>query len=134
MSAQRLSGSCHCGAVRFTASIDLDLPTYRCNCSICARSRAWFAPVKAANFTLDADPDSISEYRFGAGRIAHCFCRTCGVKTHGRVKGETPADEQVAVMVACLDIAPAVRDGLQRTCLDGLAERWDRQPEFFAHL
>ena len=32
-------GSCHCGAVKFEAELDLMQSSCRCNCSICHRTR-----------------------------------------------------------------------------------------------
>ncbi|MCC6648286.1 MAG: GFA family protein [Polyangiaceae bacterium] len=95
------SGSCHCGAVRFTVNLDLS-GVMQCNCSLCRR-RGWlltFVPADA--FTLDAGADHLTEYRFNKKKIAHLFCRTCGVQSFGR--GDGPDGKpSVAVNVRCLD-------------------------------
>jgi hypothetical protein len=134
MSAAALTGGCHCGAIRFTAVIDLDAPTISCNCSILTKSRARLAPIPKTDFLLESGDDFITEYRFGARGITHCFCRQCGVKRHGRVMGESGEDELIAVSVQCLDLAPGALEAVPRSYHDGRADRPDRQPEITGYL
>ena len=72
---QTYAGKCHCGAVRFEADIDLSQPTYRCNCSICARTRFWPSIVAPDQFRLVAGEEELTEYRFNSMRNSHHFCR-----------------------------------------------------------
>ena len=78
-------GSCHCGAVRFEADVDLAEPTFKCNCSICYKSRAWMASAQSDSFRLLSGQDSLRDYQFGPKRIHHMFCANCGVRpfAHG---------------------------------------------------
>src|SRR5687767_14546640 len=91
MRTETIGGSCHCGAVCYTARLDLGAPTLRCNCSICTKSRTWIAPIPASDFQLASGESMLAEYRFGEHAITHCFCALCGVKTHGRVDGRASA-------------------------------------------
>ena len=52
MSLKHVLGSCHCGAVRYEADVDLSKGTIRCNCSICTKARAWFTFAGGEQFHL----------------------------------------------------------------------------------
>ncbi len=96
------TGSCHCGAIRFEADTDLAQGTFRCNCSICFKSRAWLAPVPAASFRLLAGEAQLRDYQFGGKKIHHPFCTTCGVRPFSQ--GQDPKGNGFyAVRVNCLD-------------------------------
>ncbi len=95
-------GSCHCGAIRYEADIDLDEGTGKCNCTNCLKSRAWGVLLKPAQFRLLTVEDTITTYMRG-GAAGACFCKVCGVKPFGR--GDLPelGGRFVSVAVATLD-------------------------------
>lgn len=96
------NGSCHCAAVRFEADIDLAQGSFKCNCSICFKSRAWLASVPASDFRLLAGEKLLADYQFGQHRIHHRFCTKCGVRPFSQ--GSDPkGDKLYAVRVNCLD-------------------------------
>ena len=96
-----LSGSCHCGAVRFTANGEID-QAIECNCSHCSRKGLllWFIPRES--FGLTAGEDELATYTFNKHVIKHRFCKTCGILPFG--EGVDPKGVRTAaVNVRCLD-------------------------------
>lgn len=127
-------GSCHCGAVRFEADIDLTRSTYRCNCSICRRTRFWPAVVKPDAFRLLAGSTELTQYRFNTGNNHHYFCRHCGVRAFG-IGNDTPMGKVYGVNLGCLE--DATEEELANapiTYVDGLHDRWECAPAFYRHL
>jgi hypothetical protein len=94
-------GGCHCGAVRYTVTLDLSATAIACNCSICGRSGSLLSFVPAGKFTLDQGDDHLVDYQFNKHVIHHLFCKTCGIKAFARGKG--PQGETVAVNVRTID-------------------------------
>ncbi|TLY46903.1 MAG: GFA family protein [Gammaproteobacteria bacterium] len=128
-------GSCHCGAVKFEADIDLTQGTSKCNCSICTKTRNWSAIAKPDAFRLLAGEDALSDYSFGSNSAHHLFCRHCGVRPFGRGYIEQIGGAYVAVRLASLDnVDPAeLVDAPVHYC-DGRNNNWWNAPAETRHL
>ena len=127
-------GSCHCGAVRFEAELDLAEGTYRCNCSICRRTRFWAAVARESGFCLVAGEGEMTKYLFNTRKNEHWFCRHCGVRAFG-IGTETPIGRMVGVNLGCLvDVSEEELARVPITCVDGRDDKWQSAPAFFAHL
>ena len=129
---QTYAGSCHCGAVRFEAELDLEQPTFRCNCSICRRTRFWAAVATPEQFRLLSGEPELIQYRFNTGKNHHYFCRHCGVRAFG-VGNETPIGPMVGVNIGCLEISDEQMSRIPVVRIDGRNDRMEA-PEFGHHL
>ena len=127
-------GSCHCGAVTFEAEIDLSESTYRCNCSICRRTRFWPAIAKSHEFRLLTGETELTKYVFNTRKNHHYFCKHCGVRAFG-IGNETPMGKMVGVNVMCLEgVSDEELSKIPITYVDGLHDNWQSTPAFYSHL
>src|SRR2546426_3693490 len=101
MSLKHVLGSCHCGAVRYEADVDLSKGTIRCNCSICTKARAWFTFAGGEQFHLLAGESNMSSYQWTPpGRpspgLIYRFCKTCGVRIYATGDAEFRSEEHTS--------------------------------------
>lgn len=126
-------GSCHCGAVRYEADIDLALGTIKCNCTVCTKMRFWAFVIAPTALRLLQGREALREYRFHTRRDGHNFCGTCGINVF--TTGQARTGAFVAITVASLDDLPldAVLAAPVRH-IDGRSDNWDTPPAEVRHL
>ncbi len=130
------TGSCHCGAVRFEADVDVAAGTGRCNCSICTKMRLWSIQIAPRAFRLIAGEAELTDYR-GQNPVAHhLFCRRCGIHSFEWVDVPNMSGAKYYnINVACLDdidIDELVSAPI--TYSDGRNDDWGSAPAETRHL
>ena len=94
-------GGCHCGAVRFEATLCDGFETVRrCTCSYCRMRGAVAASVPKGGITILQGEEMLTAYRFNTGTAQHFFCSRCGIYTHHQRRSDP---NLLGVNVACLD-------------------------------
>src|SRR5215471_9095927 len=96
---ETMSGSCHCGRVRFRVTADLSQVT-ECNCSICSKKGFLHLIVPPERFELLSGEETLTTYRFNTGVARHTFCSICGMHPFYVPRSDP---DKIDVNVRCLD-------------------------------
>ncbi|WP_260925700.1 GFA family protein [Novosphingobium sp. 9] len=113
-------GQCHCGAVRFEATLSDGFRSIRrCTCSYCRMRGAVAVSAEMGGVKIIEGEDVLTSYRFNTREAEHFFCSRCGIYTHHQRRSNP---NQYGVNVACLDgMSPfdfaevPVTDGINHT-------------------
>ena len=99
--SDRVTGGCHCGAVRFEADLVDGFATIRrCTCSLCRMRGAVAVSAALAGVRITRGAGALTRYRFNTGTAEHYFCSVCGIYTHHQRRSNP---NEYGVNVACLD-------------------------------
>ena len=120
------AGSCHCGAVRFEAELDLGNGASRCNCSICQKLGATGVVLKPSAFRLVSGEGSLSSYGKDDSPNRRYFCKHCGIVLFG--KGDLPQLGGAFVSVNVNSLDDVELSTLQIGYWDGRHDNWEAGP------
>ncbi len=114
--SKHYSGSCHCGAIKFSYEGDEITAGLRCNCSICSRKGAMMSPeaIPEDAFKVEANAEDLGLYQFDSRIARHYFCRRCGIYTHNET-ARMPGHYRVNL--GCVDDLDT--SGFEVTVFDG---------------
>lgn len=90
--------------------------------------------AKMDGFRLISGQEMLTEYLFNTKKNQHFFCKVCGVRPFG-VGNETPMGKMYGVNMGCLEgVSEEELSKIPITYVDGMNDRWQYAPEYFAHL
>ncbi|WP_174243260.1 GFA family protein [Beijerinckia sp. L45] len=93
-------GHCHCGAVRFEATLSDGFKTIRrCTCSYCRMRGAAVVMTGTSGIKVLEGENALTSYRFNTESVQHFFCSRCGIYTHHQRRSDP---RKYAENVACL--------------------------------
>ena len=128
-------GGCHCGAVRFEADLDLSQGTFRCNCTLCTKTRFWPAVARPDSLRLLSGESELTEYLFTTKLNRHLFCKHCGVRSFGIGTPPESGGLMYGVSVTCLEnIEPQELINAPIIYVDGRNNNWHMPPAETRHL
>lgn len=121
------TGSCHCGALKFSFLSPKNVTVQRCNCSICTMTGFVHLIVPQEQFELKTGKDNLSEYQFNTSIAKHLFCKTCGVKSY-YIPRSNP--KGVSINMNCIE--QSTFDQITVEDFDG--QNWEDNAASLAHL
>lgn len=81
-------GGCHCGAVRYRATVPVGATVRRCNCTICAMKGVLMVDVPLENLAVTKGEDVIALYTFNTHQAKHHFCPKCGIHVFHQTRSD----------------------------------------------
>ena len=128
----KVSGSCHCGSIRYTAQVDPEQVTI-CHCTDCQRlsGSAYRASVPAARetFVLEGTPKTYIKTADSGTRRKHAFCPECGAPVYSSAVTDPPA---YSLRIGCLDQRSQLPPKRQIWCKSSLS--WSKDLEGIARV
>lgn len=118
----QVHGSCHCGSIRYEASVDPER-TAICHCTDCQKLTGTAyrvsVPAEEGSFRLTAgEPAIYVKIGDSGARRAQAFCRTCGSSLYVY---DADRPKIYGLRVGCVDERAALVPRKQKWCRSALA-------------